>query len=233
MKPSIILSHFLAVQAMGADKSEPVNYGMVLFPGFQALDVFGPLDALNNLAWQKPMNLALIAPTLKPYSTAQILPANNPHNSNFSQGIVTTHTYARPPRDLDVLIVPGGAGTYDPENIEPTIQFVKRFAPRVKYLLTVCTGSAVAGRAGVLDGKNATTNKRSFDRITPNIPNVNWIRQARWVVDGNTWTSSGISAGIDMTLAFIGDKYGEDIADTLASNMEYVRNRNSSHDPFA
>lgn len=62
---------------------------------------------------------------------------------------------------------------------------------------------------------------------------VKWLKQARWAVDGNVWTSSGISAGIDMTYAFIGSQYGEDVADTIAHASEYVRNKDPAVDPFA
>ena len=63
----------------------------------------------------------------------------------------------------------------------------------VKYLMTVCTGAGIAARAGILDGKNATTNKAAWNETTALGPNVKWISHARWVVDGNIWTTSGVS----------------------------------------
>ena len=62
---------------------------------------------------------------------------------------------------------------------------------------------------------------------------VDWVLAARWVTDGNVWTASGISAGIDMMYAFIADQYGEDVAQTLADAAEYRRNTDASDDPFA
>lgn len=64
-------------------------------------------------------------------------------------------------------------------------------------------------------------------------PKVNWIRRARWVTDGNIWTSSGISAGIDMTYAFVAAQYGEEAATIAANRQEYIRNRDPNNDPFA
>lgn len=64
-------------------------------------------------------------------------------------------------------------------------------------------------------------------------PRVDWVPEARWVTDGNVWTASGISAGIDMVYAFIADQYGEDVAQTLADAAEYRRNTDASDDPFA
>jgi transcriptional regulator GlxA family with amidase domain len=64
-------------------------------------------------------------------------------------------------------------------------------------------------------------------------PNVKWVSQARWVTDGNVWTSSGISAGMDMMYAFVSEIYGENIAQELADNSEYRRNTDPDDDPFA
>lgn len=64
-------------------------------------------------------------------------------------------------------------------------------------------------------------------------PEVKWEKKARWVVDGNIWTSSGISAGIDVTYAFVGKLYGEDVAQKIADRSEYIRNKDPSFDPFA
>lgn len=64
-------------------------------------------------------------------------------------------------------------------------------------------------------------------------PKVNWVRQARWVQDGNAWTSSGVSAGIDMFYAFVAAQYGEAVAEDLANSGEYVRNTDSTDDRFA
>lgn len=62
---------------------------------------------------------------------------------------------------------------------------------------------------------------------------MKWIHEARWVTDGNIWTSSGISAGIDMMYAFVADQYGEDVAAELANASEYERKTDPNHDPFA
>jgi transcriptional regulator GlxA family with amidase domain len=64
-------------------------------------------------------------------------------------------------------------------------------------------------------------------------PNVNWVLEARWVADGHIWTSSGISAGIDMTYAFVSAQYGEEIAQEIADRSEYRRNTDPNDDPFA
>ncbi|KAK2033236.1 DJ-1/PfpI family protein [Colletotrichum zoysiae] len=218
----------------GGESSEekPLNFGVVLFPAFQALDVFGPLDALNMLSRSYKMNLYTIADTLDPVSTKPDTtrqPATTA--SDFGQLIVPTHTFKTAP-PLDVLIVPGGQGTRYP-SISAAIDFVRERFDSLQYLLTVCTGSGVAARAGVLDGRRATTNKLSWEETIALRPEVDWVHKARWVQDGHVWTSSGISAGIDLTFAWIGSVYGKDVAKTIANRMEYMPVEDPSCDPFA
>ncbi|KAF9880863.1 amidohydrolase [Colletotrichum karsti] len=228
----------------GVGGKKPVNFGIVVFPAFQALDVFGPLDALNLLSRNYEMNLSVIAETRNPVSTKQVpgaqqqpgaIPAAAPAvpqaNSDFGQTILPTHTFQTAP-PLDVLIVPGGQGTRY-AGIRTSIDFVKERFPELQYLITVCTGAGVAARAGVLDGKRATTNKLSWDQTIALRPEVNWVHKARWVEDGNVWTSSGISAGIDVTFAWIRAVYGNDVGKNVADRMEYTPVEDSSWDPFA
>lgn len=212
----------------GSSKA-PLNFGIIVFPGFQALDAFGPLDALNTLSLLRPLNLCVIAETMNPVSTEPPVP--NPHGSKFAQSIVPTHTFTTVP-PLDVLLIPGGLGTSHSE-IQSAIDFVKKIYPSLQYLITVCTGAGVAARAGVLDGKRATTNKMSWARNIALRPEVTWVSHARWVVDGNIYTSSGVSAGLDVAFAFIGAVYGEESASKVADVLEYDRHMDSSWDPFA
>ncbi|KAK0245377.1 class I glutamine amidotransferase-like protein [Armillaria nabsnona] len=221
---AVILAIAFAVLSVLAQSNDsvPINYGIVVFPGFQALDVFGPLDALNMLSFVYPLSLSIIAETLDPVTTRPQSSSMNPMNSNFSESIVPTHTFDSPPESLDVLIVPGGLGTRA-SNLNTTIDYIAATYPSLQYLITVCTGATLAARAGVLDGKNATTNKKSWEWATSQGPNVNWISHARWVVDGNIYTTSGISAGIDGVFAFMEAVYGANATETVANSMEYVR----------
>ncbi|EEB92175.1 hypothetical protein MPER_09354 [Moniliophthora perniciosa FA553] len=206
---------------------------MVLFPGFQALDVFGLLDALNLLSMNYLINVHTISSTLDPVSTKPP-PSMVNANSNFSEAIVPTHNFTNPPPKLDVLFVPGGIGTRAPApELDAHIAFIRKTYPSLQYIVSVCTGSWLLARAGVLDGKNATSNKRAWAGTAGLGNGTNWITHARWVQDGNIWTSSGISAGMDATLAWIGAVYGEAEANNTANIMEYERQLNASYDPFA
>lgn len=209
--------------------AKPINFGIVVFPTFQALDAFGPLDALNLLSSTHKMNLYILAETLDPVSTAR--PANTGVGSNFAQSILPTHTFATAP-PLDVLLVPGGQGTRH-AGIAGAIAFIAAVFPSLQYLITVCTGSGLAARAGVLDGRRATTNKFAWRETTALRREVEWVHRARWVEDGNVWTSSGISAGIDVIFAWMRAVYGEEVAQDVADRMEYVPALDADNDPFA
>lgn len=138
----------------------PTRYAIALFEGFQVLDAFGPLDVLFILSKHTPLELSVLGPTTDPVSSRA-----KSHPGSIGQAVVPTHTYDTAPSDIEVLIVPGGAGTRDIEATQPVVDPIKRTFPELRYLLTVCTGSALAARAGVLDEKNATSNKLFFDRV--------------------------------------------------------------------
>jgi transcriptional regulator GlxA family with amidase domain len=232
-----------------SDKS--VHYGILLFPGFQALDVFGPLDVFNSLAmlYDYPMRLTNLAATSGSVSThhpstSTLIPAHSHPLSRFSENLVVDRTLEeqlkiqqsaengeRSEEAIDVLIVPGGVGVRG--DVTAEIEFVKRMYPTLKAVLSVCTGATILARAGILDDRRATTNKRAYKWATSTGPNVNWAAKARWVVDGNIVTSSGISAGIDASYAFVALNYGEDVAANLADSAEYVRWMDPEHDPFS
>jgi transcriptional regulator GlxA family with amidase domain len=206
---------------------------MLLFPAFQAMDVFGTLDVLNMLSLQRQLNLAMIAETLDPVSTKPLSSAMNKFNSSFFETVLPTHTFKTAP-DIDVLIVPGGLGTRAPDpQLEAAIAFIAESFPKIKYLYTFCTGASLAARAGVLDGHTVTTNKRSFAWATSFGPKVNWVAHARWVDDGKVFSGSGISAGVDGMYAFVAARYGQDVADGIALGNEWSKWPNATYDPFA
>jgi transcriptional regulator GlxA family with amidase domain len=120
----------------------------------------------------------------------------------------------------------------------PVEAYIRTVFPTVKYVITICTGSAILGSLGLLDNRRATTNKSTWDSVVVLGPNVKWVRKARWVVDETmgvtpVWSSSGVSAGIDVTFAFIEKLYGAETAKNIANVMEYDRHLDDKWDPFA
>jgi len=99
--------------------------------------------------------------------------------------------------------------------------------------LSVCTGSALLAKAGVLDGRRATTNKAAFSWVADQGPRVAWVKEARWVEDGSFITSSGVSAGMDMALGAIALMHSQKTAEQVAQWCEYSWHQNKDYDPFA
>lgn len=150
----------LMVDKNTTDNNLPTKYAMLLFNGFQALDVFGPMDILNTLSINHTLELSILSTDLNPVSTKI--------EGVFSvgQSIVPTHTLEDAPDDIEVLLVPGGRGSLNTERTQVDVDFIKSTFPKLRYFLTVCTGSILAARAGVLDSKDATSNKLNFDVVS-------------------------------------------------------------------
>jgi transcriptional regulator GlxA family with amidase domain len=192
--------------------------GVVLFPGFELLDVFGPLEAFGNLPGM--FRVVLVAEQAGPVASAQ------------GPRAVADHGFVDCPH-LDVVLVPGGIGTRDEAENPTLLGWLGRRAAEAEVVTSVCTGAALLARAGVLDGKRATTNKAFFQWVADQGPKVTWVRAARWVEDGKFATSSGVSAGIDMALAVIARLVGREVSENVARAMEYEWHTDATWDPFA
>jgi len=206
--------------------------GVVIFPGFALLDVAGPMQFFNQLSAIQPFQLSIISKTMDSVST--IPPKSTIPNNRFQsigEQWLPTHTFDNTP-ELDILLIPGGLGIRDETIFNDVASFIKKQYPTLKYLLSVCTGSTMIAATGILDGRKATSNKFSWSFATSNKA-VNWIPKARWVVDGNIWSSSGVAAGMDMTYAFISHICSSDIAKRLANVMEYEPHTDPEWDPFS
>ena len=101
------------------------------------------------------------------------------------------------------------------------------------FITSVCTGSALLARSGLLDGKKATTNKNAFHWVKSQGERVEWVPQARWIQEGKFYTAAGVSAGIDMALGLIENILGREISEQVADWAEYEWHCDSTWDPFA
>lgn len=198
----------------------PRTVGVLLFEGFELLDVFGPCEAYGIRDLGGAFRIAMVAAAAGPIASAQ------------GPRAVAEFGFADCPR-LDVILVPGGIGTRREVDNAALISWLRERAATAELVTSVCTGAGLLARAGLLDGRRATTNKRSFAWVESQGPRVKWVKQARWVEDGGFATSAGVSAGIDMTLAVISRLVGAEIAEQAAISMEYEWHRDPAWDPFA
>lgn len=250
----------LPMAAMAQDKppltntSEiPLHYGILLHPSVQPIDMYGPIDVFTGLAMGyfnetgKQMHLSILSVNSTPSTTTPPLSGLTfgipipvtvtladylaAAANNFSSSNTSCPEKSAIPGPLDVLLVPGGGGTR--KDVSHEIDFVRTVYPSLKHLISVCTGSTIIARAGALDNKRATTNKKAWAWATSFGTNVTYVSHARWVQDGNVWTGSGVSAAIDTAYAFVASIFGEDVAQYVADVSEYTRWTNASFDPFA
>ncbi|MFQ5352827.1 MAG: DJ-1/PfpI family protein [Candidatus Binatia bacterium] len=192
--------------------------GALLFPGFELLDLFGPLEMFGNCRGQ--IGVCTVAERGGPVLSAQGVSAVARYGFDDS-----------PP--LDLLLIPGGEGTREEINNPVLMDWLRSRVPKAEITMTVCTGTALLARSGLLNGRRATTNKALFAWVGEQGPEVDWIKQARWVEDGEFVTSSGVSAGMDMALAVIARLMGEQAAEAIALGTEYQWHRDPAWDPFA
>lgn len=198
--------------------TSPVHVGAVLFEGFELLDFFGPLEMFGLLGTDARITV--------------IAEKAGPVKSSGGPSAMAETTMAGS-AGFDVLLIPGGIGTRKEMNNPQFMAELKRLADASRIVATVCTGSLLLAKTGLIDERKATSNKRVFQEVTSYAPRVNWIAKARWVEDGKYLTSSGISAGMDMTLALIAKLRGKDTSLQIATRAEYQWHEDSSWDPFA
>jgi transcriptional regulator GlxA family with amidase domain len=190
--------------------------GILVFPEVEVLDFCGPYEVFSVVRLDEsrrredvsPFEVRLVA------ATPDVLIATG------GLRVVPDHTLdACPP--LDVLVVPGGWGTRALLDDEPLLGWIAARAREVETLTSVCTGSMLLGKAGLLDGRRATTHWRALDWMAESLPAVTVVRDQHVVEDGHVLTSAGISAGIDMALRVVTRYHGEPIGRATARHMEY------------
>ena len=192
--------------------------GMVLFEGFELLDVFGPLEMFGLAA--EHFEIRLIA------ERGGVVDSRQGPKSVCDDSFNTAPA-------IDVLLVPGGIGTRGEVNNPVMLNWLKERSQQAELVASVCTGSALLAKAGVLDGLRATSNKKAFAWASSQSEKVQWQQQARWVEDGKVFSSSGVSAGIDMALAVIAKLVSQQAAEEAANFAEYSWQRDADCDPFA
>jgi transcriptional regulator GlxA family with amidase domain len=186
----------------------PQRVGVLVFPEVEELDFVGPWEMLRS--WGRylggPQECFIVAQSTAPLRCA------------LGLQIVPDHDFATCP-PLDVLLVPGGPGTRREVSNPALVDFVARQGHQAQALLSVCTGAFVLHAAGLLGGRKATTHWASLQRLR-DLGDVQ-VCEERWVQDGRIWCSAGVSAGIDMALAFIAEQAGEAVAGKVQLGAEY------------
>lgn len=183
--------------------------GIIVFDGVEEMDFVGP--------WEVFTMASQIGAPLDVFTVGYPRDAVRCAKGLY---IVADHTFATAP-SADIVLVPGGRGTRTLVNDELFLDELRAYVEPATWQTSVCTGSALLGKAGFLDGRSATTNRFAFEFFRESAPEAILIEDQRYVLDGNVLTAAGLTAGLDMSLWLIGRLFGEDVAKTTQTFMEY------------
>lgn len=183
---------------------------IVAFPSVQALDVIGPAEVFSQAtmtAQQKPYELELVAADPAQFATSSGLTLVPEIALDACRG------------SIDTLVVAGGHGVREAARDERLISWLRLAAKRSRRVASVCTGAFLLARAGILDGRRATTHWAACDALARSYPAVEVDPDPIFIRDGNVYTSAGVTAGIDLALALIEEDLGPRISLKVARNL--------------
>jgi transcriptional regulator GlxA family with amidase domain len=195
----------------------PLTVGILIFDQVEVLDVAGPFEVfsitrLNEERRQQesssPFRILLVSEKLCPVLAIGGL--------RFTPDVTIDNC-----PELDLLIVPGGWGTRTEVKNVNLLKWIANRASKNMLTASVCTGSSLLGKAGLLDGREATTHWRAFDFLSQSAPNAHIREDVRFTLADPIFTSAGISAGIDMALLIVSHFFGSKIGQATARQMEY------------
>ncbi len=195
--------------------------GVLVFPAFQLLDAAGPMSAFE------------IAGRYRPGAYEVETLSRDGGLVRASGGVVIGSRPFDPAERLDTLLLSGGEGTRGPAICATTLDYVRAAAASSRRIASVCSGAYILAEAGLLDGRRATTHWQRTDHFRRTYPKVKLEADRIFVRDGPVWTSAGITAGIDLALALIGEDLGEDIARKTAQQLVVYHRRPGGQSQFS
>lgn len=201
---------------------DKMNVGILIFENVEVLDFAGPFEVFSRTV------TADVAPKAQsdddpnaPFRVFTVARTSDPVLAIGGLRILPDHSFADVP-EIDLLVVPGGYGTRPLLDDEEMIDWIRSTAAAARKVTSVCTGSLLYAKAGLLEGKRATTHWGALDALASIDPSIDVDRERRWIDDGIV-TSAGVAAGIDMSLHVVESLFGQETADRTARYIEYVR----------
>jgi transcriptional regulator GlxA family with amidase domain len=207
----------------------PRRVAILAFPGVQSLDLTGPLEVFDIAS----RLIAATRPGKRTYKVQVISPDGAPLQTSSGLQIVPHAALLDDLSGLDTLVVAGGTGTRAAARDRALIEWIARAASRARRTASVCTGAFLLARAGLLDGRRATTHWSAAQRLAALHPDVHVDAEPIYLRDGNVWTSAGVTAGMDLALALVEEDLDREAALTIARHLVLFLRRPGNQSQFS
>jgi transcriptional regulator GlxA family with amidase domain len=200
----------------GMKQNSKITVGILIFDQVEVLDVAGPFEVFSVARLNENRRCE------EPSPFKVILVSENTDQVTAVGGLIfIPDTTMHKCPDLDLLIVPGGWGTRKQISNKAVLRWIADRAVKARLTASVCTGSSLLGKAGLLDGREATTHWRAFDFLRESAPMVKIRENVRFTTTEPIYTSAGISSGIDLALRIVSHFFGTEVGKATARHMEY------------
>jgi transcriptional regulator GlxA family with amidase domain len=196
------------------------SIGVLIYPGFEILDAAGPISAFGSANMFAPGAYSIAVLALRPGPVV-------------SDSGAAMHAVRLTRAPVDTLIVAGGRDWRVPAHSVATGDWFKKAARRARRVASVCTGAFVLAEFGVLDGRSATTHWGHAAELARCFPKLRVEPDRIFTHSGKIWTSAGVTAGIDLALALIGEDLGEEVARRTAQELVVYHRRPGGQSQFS
>ncbi len=206
---------------------------VLAFDDVQLLDVAGPVQVFAS-ANEMACGTRGAPSRGAPYRIAVVSRRGGPMRSSSALPLVTQSVaQAVGAHRIDTLILPGGPGVHHAANDKSTMAWIHRQVSAARRVASVCTGAFLLAEAGALAGRTATTHWKFCARLQHEYPDIKVDPDPIYVRDGVVWTSAGVTAGIDLSLALIQDDLGRKLAMRVARQLVVFLNRPGGQSQFS
>ena len=195
------------------------NVGIFIFDGVEVLDFAGPFEVFSRTRLM-PGAESRRSEESAPFRVFTVAKSRAPISATGGLTVIPHHGFADAPK-IDLLVVPGGWGTRPLFNDTETLDWIRRTASGARQVTSVCTGSLLLAKAGLLTGRRATTHWNALDLLAG--LDVGKVEPELRVVDDGIITSAGVASGIDMAFYVVERLYGAEVADETAHYIEHRR----------
>ena len=201
--------------------SAPHSVSIIVFPGVQPLDVVGPHEVFagaNQVLGRAVYDVQIQAAVAGPV------------RGESGLVLVAQELGLEPP---NTLIIAGGTGVFAATKDQTLISWIQRQAATTPRIASVCTGTFLLAEAGLLNGRTVTTHWARADRFARDYPQTTVDQDPIFINDANLWTSAGVTAGMDMSLAMVAEDHGGEVAQTIARWLVMFSRRSGGQSQFA